>query len=158
MVYKDKQWCKERSICTLCKKQEAFNGHSLCADCMYYYSEYYHTVRKLNPDFKERQKESRRKTTAKKKANGICRCCSKPVCERSTVYCDHHRLLYNKRALERYYRTHVYKTEEEMKVIKAEATKRVKEGWARWYEEKMRKKAEAKRKKAEQRKLAGENQ
>ena len=144
MAYKDRQWCKERGICTRCKKQEAFNGHSLCADCMYYYTEYYHSVRKQKPDYKICIMEADRKRRVKKKTNGICRCCSKPVCERSTIYCDHHRILYNKRALERYYKNHVHKTEEEMKVIKAEATKRIKEGYARWVAERMRLKAEKK--------------
>lgn len=152
MAYKDKQWCKERGICTRCKKQEAFNGRALCADCAYYYSEYYHTVRKVksNEQLLENAKKYQKKKRDEMRTKGLCIKCGKPVCERSKVYCDYHRLLSNKQALERYYRTHVYKTEEEMKVIKAEAAKRVKEGWARWYEEKLRKKAESIRKKAKE--------
>lgn len=145
MAYKDRQWCKERGICTRCKKQEAFNGHSLCADCMYYYAEYYHK-RMSDTEFRKRVNETsrryRQKKNAEKKAKGLCRACGKPVCERSKVYCDRHRIAYNAYRLQRYYETHVYKTEEEMKIIKAEAARRIKEGHARWVAERMRLKAE----------------
>jgi hypothetical protein len=115
---------------------------------MYYYAEYYHK-RKNEPQVKERTNRNAnkyyKKKFAERRANGLCIKCGKPVCEQSVALCDYHRLLHNKQHLERYHATHVYKTEEEMKAIKAEATKRIKEGFARWVEEKRRKKAEQKK-------------
>ena len=104
MAYKDRQWCKEHGICTKCKTKDAFNGGSLCADCRYYDAEYYHNVRKLQPNYKEKAQEYMRKRVATTKAKGLCRTCGKPVCERSTIYCDKHRQYQNAKAMESYYK------------------------------------------------------
>lgn len=95
-------FCKDNGLCVLCGSV-AMTGYTLCPDCAetrneqskeYYYSHRQESIQKRT--------ERRKKRTAE----GLCRCCDRPVSKANKLYCEEHRRINNAYQRERHKKAH----------------------------------------------------
>lgn len=70
-----------RGVCTMCRKQEACFGFTLCADCQEKKAEYYQQNQ-------EKYKQMANERRARYKAEGLCVRCGKEKEDNGTLQCD----------------------------------------------------------------------
>ena len=89
-----RDWCREHGICTRCNKERAESGEALCLVCrMKLREDSQERYRKYAASMTEEERQARnakkRQIAAKKRAQGICHQCNRPVYQ-NHAYCYEH--------------------------------------------------------------------
>ena len=92
---------KEHNICTRCRKEKAVKGFTMCADCLYYSSEYQAERRaSMSPESKEffskKSSDAHKRLYYKRKNAGLCTRCGKHKAVKGTTKCTECRASYNR--------------------------------------------------------------